>query len=141
MSLSLEGFSHSVKSSQFWDVLNVSFGSVAGFHCDSRITLARDFGEGHLVVTLPRWGGFSEIVPKLAAAGTRFVEISGNDEIVITTDDNKVMPDKVHLLFESMVISPTNTKRSVYIVRIEDLHVVLNSMNGKDIELEHIFDF
>lgn len=80
-------------------------------------------------------------MPKLAAAGTRFVEISGNDEFVITTDDNKVMPDKVHLLFESMVISPTNTKRSVYIVRIEDLHVVLNSMNGKDIELEHIFDF
>ena len=111
---------------------------------DPRITVLRDFGEGDVVITVPRWGGFTEIVPKLAAADVRFVEISGNDEIVITAlaaMDNESTPDNAHLLFGSMVISPTNRKRSVYVARIEDLHVVLNSMDRKNIDLEHVFDF
>ncbi len=111
---------------------------------DPRITVLRNFGDGDLVVTVPRWGGFTEIVPKLAAAGVRFVEISGNDEIVITAlsaMDNELAPDKARLLFDSMVISPANRIRSVYVVRVEDLHVALNSMSSRNIDLEHVFDF
>ena len=52
-----------------------------------------------------------------------------------------MMPDNARLLFDSMVISPTNRKRSVYVARIENLHVVLNSMVRKNIDLEHVFDF
>ena len=52
---------------------------------DPRIEVLEDFGGGQLIVSLPRWGGFTEIVPKLAAAGVQFVEISGNDEILMTT--------------------------------------------------------
>ena len=111
---------------------------------DPRITLLRDFGEGDLVVTLPRWGGFTEIVPKLAAAGAQFVEISGNDEIVITVvepQDGSGVADKAKILFNSMVISPANKKRSVYLVRVEDLSDALNSLERNNIELEHVFDF
>ena len=111
---------------------------------DPRITLLRDFGEGDLVVNLPRWGGFTEIVQKLAAAGAQFVEISGNDEIVITVvepQDGSGVADKAKILFNSMVISPANKKRSVYLVRVEDLSDALNSLERNDIELEHVFDF
>jgi FAD/FMN-containing dehydrogenase len=111
---------------------------------DPRITVLKDFDEGDLVVTLPRWGGFSEIVPKLAAAGVRFVEISGNDEIVITTVESaeaENRPDKARFLFSSMVISPTGKKRSVYVVRVEDLGDSLQSLKRNNIKLEHVFDF
>ena len=42
---------------------------------DERINLIHNFGENNLIVTLPRWGEFTEIIPKLADAGTEFIEI------------------------------------------------------------------
>lgn len=111
---------------------------------DPRITVLKDFGDGDLVVTLPRWGGFSEIMPKLAAAGVRFVEFSGNDEIVMTTvEDAKSnnQPDSARFLFSSMVISPSDRKRSAYVIRVEDLDKALGSLKPNEIKLEHVFDF
>jgi FAD/FMN-containing dehydrogenase len=111
---------------------------------DPRIAVLRDFGDGDLVVTVPRWGAFTEIVPKLAEAGARFVEISGNDEIVITgiqSDGAEALPAHASLLFDSMVISPVDRKRSVYLVRVEHLADSLNSFERNGIELEHVFDF
>jgi len=111
---------------------------------DPRISVLHDFGDGDLVVTVPRWGGFSEVVPKLAAAGARFVEISGNDEIVVTgvhSEDSKRLPEHTRLLFDSMVISPIGRRRSVYVVRIEHLADALESFKPNGVKLEHVFDF
>jgi FAD/FMN-containing dehydrogenase len=111
---------------------------------DSAINVLRDFGDGDLIVTVPRWGGFTAVMPKLAAVGVQFVEISGNDEIVMTTiegKDVKAGPAKARFLFNSMVISPAEMKRSVYIVRVEDLSESLNSLVRNGSKLEHVFDF
>lgn len=111
---------------------------------DPRITVLRDFGDRDLVVTVPRWGAFTEVMPKLAAAGAQFVEISGNDEIVITGVqplDAHGLPAHARLLFDSLVISPMGQKRSVYIVRVEHLADALNSLESSNIEVEHIFDY
>ena len=111
---------------------------------DPRINVLKDLGEGDLIITLPRWGEFTEIVPKLAKAGVRFVEISGNDEILITTvetRDQADKPEKARFLFHSAVVSPTNMQRSVYLVRVEDLSSVLNSLEATGSTLEHVFDY
>ena len=111
---------------------------------DSRLRILRDFGDGDLVITAPRWGGFTEIMPKLAATGARYIEIDSNDEIVFTTveaDDVKTVPAHSRLLFNSMVISPTGKKRSVYVVRVERLADALRSLEASNIELEHVFDY
>jgi FAD/FMN-containing dehydrogenase len=111
---------------------------------DPRMEILRDFGDGDLVVTAPRWGGFTEVMPKLAAAGVRFVEINGNDEMVFTTveaDDSTVVPAYARLLFNSMVISPVGMKRSVYVVRVEHLAEALQSLASNNVQLEHIFDY
>jgi FAD/FMN-containing dehydrogenase len=111
---------------------------------DQRIEVLRDFGDGDLVITAPRWGGFTEVMPRLAAAGADFVEINGNDEIVFTTvedESSTAAPAHARLLFNSMVISPSGQKRSVYLVRIEHLAEALRSLDERRIELEHIFDF
>jgi len=111
---------------------------------DSEITILKDFGDGDLIVTVPRWGGFTEVMPKLAAAGVQFIEISGNDEVVFSTvehENAKAGPDKARFLFNSMVISPKNRKRSVYVVRVEDLDDALMSLQRNSIQLEHVFDF
>ena len=110
----------------------------------SEITILKDFGDGDLIVTVPRWGGFTEVMPKLAEAGVQFIEISGNDEVVVTTVESENLiagPDKARHLFNSMVISPRNKKRSVYLVRVEDLDDTLLSLHRHSIQLEHVFDF
>ena len=111
---------------------------------DPRISILKNFGNGDLIVTVPRWGGFTEVMPKLAAAGARFVEISGNDEVVVTTvepDQAERGPDRARFLFNSLVIAPEHKKRSVYVVRVENLGEALNSLSRNNIELEHVFDF
>ena len=93
---------------------------------DHRIKSLKAFANGHRVVTVPRWGEFTEIVPRMAAAGVRFVEISGNDEIVVTALGDKGRdgrrPAAARLLFQSMVIDPADTQRSVYWVKVKELH-------------------
>jgi FAD/FMN-containing dehydrogenase len=111
---------------------------------DPGIDVVRDFGDGDLVITAPRWGGFTEVMPKLAAAGVRLVEINGNDEIVFSTvgaETSSAVPVHARLLFKSMVISPVGMERSVYVVRVEHLADTLSSLASNDVRLEHIFDF
>jgi len=111
---------------------------------DPRIRIVRDLGDGELLLSLPRWGEFTEIMPELAAAGARFQEISGNDEILVSTvhaEDPAERPENARLLFESMVISPAKMKRSVYLVRVENLADVLNRLVGTSETLEHVFDY
>jgi hypothetical protein len=111
---------------------------------DPGVEVVRDFGDGDLVITAPRWGGFTEVMPKLAETGVRLVEINGNDEIVFSTvgaETSSAVPDHARLLFKSMVISPEGMERSVYVVRVEHLADSLSSLASNDVHLEHIFDF
>jgi FAD/FMN-containing dehydrogenase len=111
---------------------------------DPGVEVVRDFGDGDLVITAPRWGGFTEVMPKLAEAGVRLVEINGNDEIVFSTvgaETSSAVPGHARLLFKSMVISPEGMERSVYVVRVEHLADSLSSLASNDVHLEHIFDF
>ena len=64
----------------------------------------------------------------------------GNDDVVTTVEpeDVKTGPDKPRFLFNSMVISPKNRKRSVYVVRVEDLGAALMSLQRNNIQLEHL---
>jgi len=63
---------------------------------DPRIKLLKDFGNNNLVVTLPRWGGFTAIIPKLAEAKIKFVNISGNDDILVTVITNKKTNENIY---------------------------------------------
>ena len=68
----------------------------------------------------------------------------GNDEVVVTTvepKDAKAGPDKARFLFNSMVISPKNRKRSVYVVRVEDLSAALNEPATQQYSTRTRFDY
>ena len=111
---------------------------------DPRIAVLESFDNGHRVVTVPRWGEFTEIVPKMVSAGVRFVEISGNDEMLVTAlagKENDSQPKAARLLFQSMVIDPADRRRSAYWVKVEELHTALKSFEHHGLELEHLFDY
>lgn len=111
---------------------------------DSRIKLLKNMGNNNLIITLPRWGEFSEIIPRLADAGAEFSEISGNDDILVTVVADKTSSENneaAKYLFSSMVISPAKKKRLVYTVKTARLPVFLNSLKQRNMSLEHIYDY
>lgn len=94
------------------------------------------------LIAIPRWGPFTELVPRLIDQGVHFQEISGNDEIVITglfkDEINQELKDIS--LFESKLVSDLSIKRHAFLVPILSLHKVVNIIEENG-ELEHIFDY
>ncbi len=111
---------------------------------DPRVTLIDDPGDGYLIIQIPRWGDFSEIMPKLAAAGVSFIEISGNANIAVTVLADVSTTgeiDTAQFLFESKVFSPANRKRLVYSVNVPELAGFMNAGVSQGLTLEHVFDY
>lgn len=98
--------------------------------------------DGLTLIGIPRWGPFTELVPKLLADGAKFKEISGNDEILITgifeTDLNQVLKDIK--IFDSRVVSNPKLTRYGFRVPITKLHEIVPMIQKRG-ELEHIFDY
>lgn len=111
---------------------------------DSRLRVLQDLGDGRLIIAVPRWGPFSQIMPALAAAGVSFIEISDNDDMAVTVlcdDTFGTKVDEAQFLFDSKVFSPAHRKRLVYSVQVPKLAVFLNSMASHHWVLEHIYDY
>ena len=111
---------------------------------DQRITIIHDFGDNELLITLPRWGEFTEILPRLSNADVRIQEISGNDDILVSTITNQEKNNTVEngkYLFSSLVISPANLKRNIYVVKVNRLLNFLSALANNGAKLEHIYDF
>ena len=116
--------------------------SISGI--DSRVSIAQDLGHGRLIITVPRWGAFSEIIPKLAEAGVAFIEISGNDDIAVSVLTDMTSSNAIgdaQFLFESKVFSPAHRKRLVYSVKVSELSDFIHYVVSHQMRLEHIFDY
>ena len=101
------------------------------------------YGEKALLST-PRWGGFTTLMPKLAKSGLVFDDISGNQEIAlsfITSKKTPFTPTLGRYLFESKLVSLVDVKRVVYTVSVADLAKLLNEISANGHKIEHIYDY
>lgn len=111
---------------------------------DSRIEILKSFDDGTAVIQMPRWGGFTELVPKMALEGVEFLEVSGNRNLVLTAVGETSFPEKIsqaRLIFNSLVTFPKNHIRRVYLVRMDDLNEVLEQIKNTGYRLEHLYDY
>jgi hypothetical protein len=111
---------------------------------DSRVKLVQSFGDGTHIVSIPRWGPFTEIVPKLAERGVRFLEIAGNDDIAISVLRPSNTPDLKGLgqrVFKSNLVSDSSRIRTVLFVPVRQLSYALQTLSSKGAKLEHIYDY
>jgi len=97
-----------------------------------------------LLLSAPRWGGFSTLIPKISRLGISFEDISGNQLIAIsylTNTDKPFMPSIGDHLFDSKMVSLTSVKRVVYQVKVTDLANFINEVNRNGHDIEHIYDY
>ena len=96
------------------------------------------------IVAIPRYEAFTKIVPKLTGAGMQFVEIAGNDEILITViapqDWNYNLPEG-EFLFAMPILTQPPLKRVAINVPVTSLHRVLAALESTGVEIEHVYDY
>lgn len=96
------------------------------------------------IISVPRWGKFTEIIPELSSLGLEYVDISGHKRIVVSTISNKAEANpytNAIKLFDSTFVAGSNMNRNVVEVNINELDEFFIELNNKGHKLEHIYDF
>lgn len=112
---------------------------------DSRIVKREDVGTDAELLALPRYEPFTATVGALAAAGVRFVEIAGNDRVLVQIVAPAAWRDEQRrgdLLVEWPILTDPSRKRVALTVDVTRLHEVLPSLAAEPgVTLDHLYDF
>jgi hypothetical protein len=111
---------------------------------DARVKKVRDVRGGLTIITLPHYQGFTDVVPLLAHKGVRFVDVSGNDEILmsaIVPVDFSVNLKPSNILFSMDILTDPTNKRLALQVPVSSLkETILKVENGGGVT-EHLYDY
>jgi hypothetical protein len=108
------------------------------------IQLIKRLDDQTSVVIVPRYEAFTQMTPRLVAQGVRFVEIAGNDQIMMTIIGPATWPNELpagQFLFDMPVLSQSELKRVAWRVPVKELHRVLAELESRGLRLEHIYDY
>jgi hypothetical protein len=111
---------------------------------DPRIKVVQMFNDTTQLVTLPRYEPFTEIVGKLADSGAEFLEIAGNDEILvsISAPNGWAAPEGTGVvLFEVSNLSGEGGKRVALSVPVTGLTAAIRAINQSGAKFEHVYDY
>ena len=104
------------------------------------VRIAEQLEGDKTLIGLPRYEGFTQTVPKLTQAGVSFVEISGNEFIMISVLAPRAwrydLPDG-EMLFAMNVLTEPDLQR----MTIKSLHTVLAALAAEGVTLEHLYDY
>jgi hypothetical protein len=86
---------------------------------------------------------FTEMIPRLIDKGVSFVEIGGNDEIMVTllSSDSIAVPEGIRILFSYPLPAEPATRRTGLTVAVRKLHLVLPALIKPGARLEHVYDY
>jgi hypothetical protein len=115
----------------------------AGFS-DARVQTVLRLGEAGQIVRLPRYEAFTQVALALHAQGVRFVNIAGNDEILVTAIGPAARsPDLSPARIASRAALPTDPSRVRLALRVpvRSLHEVLTRLQAEGITIEHLYDY
>lgn len=105
--------------------------------------LEKDLGTDGAVFVTKRYQVFTDMIPRLIERGVSFVEIGGNDEIMLTVLSNEeiAQPDGARLLFSYPLPTDPSEIRSGLAARVPDLHELLPELENSGARLEHVYDY
>lgn len=96
------------------------------------------------LLSLPRYEPFSRAVQNLIAHEARFVEVAGNEQILMTVIAPKDWQDQFHrgrTVCEWTILTEPARKRVALLVQIGRLHETLPGFEKEGVALDHLYDF
>lgn len=106
------------------------------FGAEPEVAVISERPEGVEIET-PRYAEFTELARRIAAAGGDFVEIAGNDEILITM----LAPNADPAMLYSVQRQGFGDWRQLALVPVADLASAIRAMRASPRRLEHIYDY
>ncbi|QPC91319.1 hypothetical protein [Mesorhizobium sp. INR15] len=105
--------------------------------------LERDLGADGTIFVTKRYQVFTEMIPRLIDKGVSFVEIGGNDEIMVTvlSPDPVTTPDGARALFSYPLPAKPEMRRTGLTIAVRKLHLVLPALMKAGAKLEHVYDY
>lgn len=111
---------------------------------EPQLRLVKTISPEAAIVAIPRYEAFTQIVPRLIRQGVRFVEIAGNDEILLTVIVPREWEYRLEMgqfLFALDILSQPALKRIAVKVPVTSLHTVLTGLESSGAQLEHLYDY
>jgi hypothetical protein len=111
-----------------------------------RIKNVKQLGPQSFVVSIPRYQEFTDRAVELAKRDVHFVQVAGNDEIMVTI----VVPNgwtydlpagDGTLLFTENVLTQPGAKRIALECRVRALPTLIRHFTSRGIKIEHIYDY
>lgn len=97
-----------------------------------------------MIIAITRWDYFTKELIKLSTQDVKIYEISGNDEIAVSTiiDKNQEVNFKdIKLLYCSKIVTNDQLKRNLYFLPVDKLLSFIKNTQTQNITLEHIYDY
>lgn len=111
---------------------------------DPRITMIRRLPGGASVIETDRYRTHTEIMRGLAARGRNHVEIAGNTRILVTVispPDEPVILKDATVLLDVPVQARPGWRRVGLDVEVSSLMALMRSLEGSQLQLEHVYDY
>ncbi|MBI3797034.1 MAG: hypothetical protein HY268_08715 [Deltaproteobacteria bacterium] len=93
---------------------------------------------------LPRYEPFTKAVTELANKGVQFIEIAGNEQILMTVIAPpawQATPQQGEILLARPILTQPDKKRVAITVTVSQLHAVIPSLAQENVTVDHIYDF
>lgn len=104
----------------------------------------KTIGNEYTVISLPHYQGFTDLVPLLAHEGLHFIEVAGNNEILVTAIAPNNWEGKLsygNLLFTQPMAIAKNGKRYLIQAPIQNLSPLILDLEAQHFRIEHLFDY
>ena len=109
-----------------------------------RIKKIREMGNMSYVIAVPHYQDFTDVMQWLARNGVRFLDISGNDEIMLTaiaqSDWDYKLTD-AEQIFSMEILTQPHLKRIALKIPVKSLSTVLGELESNGAKIEHIHDY
>ncbi|QDZ02006.1 hypothetical protein FQ775_17365 [Nitratireductor mangrovi] len=105
--------------------------------------LEKDLGLDGSVFVTRRYQVFTDMIPRLVDKGVRFIEIGGNDEILLTVLSNDAIaaPEATRELFAYQLPAEPSARRTGLVASVRHLHEIIPALQAEEVLLEHVYDY
>jgi hypothetical protein len=109
-----------------------------------KIRKVKEVGGGAYIVIIPRYQEFTAVAEWLTNRGVDFVEIAGNDEILVTViapSDGTLNLTAGEIIFSTNLATAPERRRVGISTPVAALGRVMNGLKKDGIEIEHVYDY
>ena len=111
---------------------------------DGVVRKVKPLGARAYIVTIPRYEAFTARTKILIAQGVRFLDVAGNDEILITV----LAPASLNaseaggvVVLDEAFLTDAATRRIAVTVEVRSLHEILPRLEKMGATIEHVYDY